>query len=71
VGTLFTIGALGVDVSGLVGFDIAVTGAGFAVAAAAGTSGSQLYVVNLTTGALVPIGAVGSSDAIAATAIAP
>jgi hypothetical protein len=70
-GALFTVGALGVNTSDLVGFDIALTGAGFAVLVPAGTSASQVYVVNLITGALVPIGPVGSSDAIAAAAIAP
>ncbi len=71
MGTLFTVGALGVDVSELAGVDIAGTGAAFAVLVPAGSSASQLYAINLATGALIPLGPVGSADAIAAAAVAP
>ena len=70
-GTLFTVGALGVDVSDLAGVDIAATGAAFTVLVPAGSSASQLHAINLATGALIPLGQVASADTIAAAAIAP
>jgi hypothetical protein len=58
-GVLTTIGALGVDASGDVGFDIAGGRNGLALAAilpttAPATTSSSLYVVNLGTGAASP-----------------
>jgi hypothetical protein len=70
-GSLFTVGALGVDVSDLAGVDIAATGAAFAVLVPADSSAPQLHAINLATGALIPLGQVASADAIAAAAVAP
>lgn len=49
-GQLTTIGSLGVDVGGFIGFDIAGAGTAYATALKDGTY--NLYTVNLTTGAL-------------------
>ncbi len=63
-GTLHTIGALGVDTSNLVGFDIStanpnvVTNAAYAAMNVAGSY--NLYSINLTTGAATLIGAIGN-----------
>jgi hypothetical protein len=54
-GTLSTIGALGVDMSDLTGFDISTSGL---VNMAYAVSGSTLYTVNLTTGAATSLGTV-------------
>ncbi|HWM87243.1 MAG TPA: DUF4394 domain-containing protein [Kofleriaceae bacterium] len=70
-GTLFTVGALGVNASELAGIDIAATGAAFAVLVPAGDSAARLYVVNLATGALVSLGALPGADPIAAAAVTP
>ena len=51
-GTLVTIGSLGVNTSGLVGFDIAPgINTGFAALNVTGDTVSRLYTINLTTGA--------------------
>lgn len=57
-GTLFTVGALGIDASGLVGFDVSPLGGAFAAIAAPGASSSSLYSVNLGTGAASLIGPI-------------
>lgn len=57
-GTLVAVGSLGIDFGPEVGFDIAtVNGANFAFA----TSGSNLYSIDLGTGAASFIGATGAS----------
>jgi len=62
-GQLFTIGALGVDTSDVVGFDIAnPSGVAFASLTVGGTS--QLYTINLTTGAATLVGTIGSTSPI-------
>jgi Domain of unknown function (DUF4394) len=72
-GIMTTVGTLGVNTTGDVGFDIAgnngtayvtlTTGGGFA--------GSTLYVINLVTGSLFPVGGVANSAPIRGIAIAP
>jgi len=57
-GTLLLVGALGVDTSDQVGFDI--IGAGTALASLTSQTGSALYSINLTTGAASLIGNMGA-----------
>ncbi len=60
-GTLNLVGPLGVDASGINGFDIARTdGVAYAALTVAGTSG--LYTINLTTGAATQVGAIGGGN---------
>ena len=69
-GQLFTIGALGVDTSDQVGFDIAdVTNNAYASLTVGGAP--QLYAINLFTGAASLLGAIGGGEAIRGIAIAP
>jgi hypothetical protein len=69
-GTLNTIGPLGFDTSGSVGFDIATTGTAFASLSVSGLAG--LFTINLTTGAATPVGSIGTgATAIRDIAIAP
>lgn len=69
-GQLFTIGSLGVPVSGRVGFDIVPgSNAGILSVTAPGATTSQLYSVNLTTGAATLIGAIGVNETISALTI--
>ncbi len=57
-GTLVPVGALGVDATGVNGFDIAsIGGTAFAVLNVGGTS--RLYTINLMTGAATQVGAIG------------
>lgn len=72
-GVMTTVGSLGVNTTGDVGFDIAgnngtayvtlTTGGGFA--------GSTLYVINLITGSLFPVGGVANASPLRGIAIAP
>ena len=68
-GQLFTIGALGVDTTGVVGFDISNAG-GVAFAALTVGGNSQLYSINTSTGAATLIGNVGGLNGLRALAIA-
>ncbi len=64
-GQLFTIGKLNVDTTDLVGFDIAqVSNAAFASLTATGATASQLYTINLATGAATLVGAIGGRQLI-------
>lgn len=59
-GQLFTVGALGVDVSDVVGFDISPFGGAFLAASSASSPAeSTLYAVNLATGAATSLGTIG------------
>ena len=59
-GQLFTVGALGFNTSDLVGFDISgLSGIAYAALTAPGGNASQLFTVNLTTGAATLIGTIG------------
>jgi uncharacterized protein (TIGR03437 family) len=67
-GQLTTVGALGVNTSNQVGFDIAPSGAAFvALSTAATTSG--LFTINLTSGAATSVGAIGGGELILDIAI--
>ncbi|HZS06001.1 MAG TPA: DUF4394 domain-containing protein [Blastocatellia bacterium] len=69
-GLLTTVGALGVNTTADVGFDIAPqTGAPFASLTPQGATQSSLYTVNLTTGAATLIGTIGASEIIRDIAI--
>lgn len=70
-GTLVPVGALGINVGSVNGFDIAAAG-GTALAAfqLAGSTTSQLYSINLTTGAATLIGAINSATPLRGLAIA-
>jgi Domain of unknown function (DUF4394) len=59
-GTLTTVGALGVDVTGPGGFSVAPSGVAYAALRPAGQASPQLYTVNLTTGAATAIGAIAT-----------
>jgi len=69
-GVLNTIGALGVDTSNTVGFDTAAQSE-TAFAALTVGSASQLYTLNLTSGAATLVGAIGGPDTIRGIAIMP
>lgn len=60
-GMLFTVGALGLDTSDLVGFDITPFGGTIASFTATGATNSSLYTINLATGAASLIGAIGGA----------
>ncbi|HXD50703.1 MAG TPA: DUF4394 domain-containing protein, partial [Burkholderiales bacterium] len=64
-GVLNTVGALGVNTSDLVGFDISgLTGMAFASLTAPGAATSSLFTVNLATGAGTLVGTIGASVAL-------
>ncbi len=69
-GTLNTVGAVGVNLAGVVSFDIGGGNSNLAFFTS-GAGGSSLYSINLTTGAGTLIGTVGSGLAIQGIAIAP
>ena len=69
-GTLNTVGALGVDTTDVVGFDITNPG-GTAYAALSVGGNSQLYTINLTTGAATLVGAIGGTAISGLTAVNP
>jgi hypothetical protein len=59
-GQLFTVGALGFNTSDLVGFDISgISGIAFASLTAPTANGSQLFMINLGTGAATLVGTIG------------
>ncbi len=64
-GTLNTIGPLGVDTSDVVGFDITNPG-GAAIAVLTVGGVSQLYTINLTTGAATLVGNIGGGSQLRA-----
>jgi hypothetical protein len=83
-GRLFTIGPLGVDTTGAVGFDIEQspllfpcnadalrTGAAFASLTAPGETVSKLYAINLRTGAASLQGTIGGGELIRGVAVVP
>jgi hypothetical protein len=70
-GKMVTIGALGVNISGFVGFDIAGdTGMAYA-SLTAGASGSSFYTINLTTGAATLVGNIDNSAPLRGISVAP
>ena len=68
-GTLNTVGPLGADSSGAVGFDIARNGTALATLTVDGVA--QLYRINVVTGAASMIGSIGEANQIRDIAIAP
>ena len=71
-GTLNTVGPLGFNTSDLVGFDISrVSGTAFASLTAPAASSSQLFTVNLTTGAVTLVGTIGGGVAVRGITIVP
>lgn len=72
-GIMTTVGSLGVNTTGDVGFDIAGNnGTAYAtLTTGGGFGGSTLYVVNLTTGSLFPVGGVANASPLRGIAIAP
>lgn len=75
-GTQTMVGALGVDITALAGFDILTQGTNntaYAALQPAGTTGSSFYTVNLASGAVSLVGVIGqnqSSDSLAIRDIA-
>jgi hypothetical protein len=71
-GQLFTIGALGVDAVGELGFDVSPLGGAFAALTPNGSSGARLYSLNLASGAATLIGTIGAgSTTVIGLAILP
>jgi hypothetical protein len=70
-GTLVTVGPLGIDASGVNGFDISATDnrAFAALQPGVGVAFSTLYSINLQTGAATAIGAIGSGLTLRGLAI--
>ena len=60
-GQLTTIGSLGVDTSGVASLDIVPNGPAFALLKPAAATVSSLYLVNLTNGTTVLVGAIGQN----------
>jgi hypothetical protein len=70
-GQLFTIGPLGVDTSDLAAFDISgLSGTAYAAFTAPTGSASQLYTVNLATGAATLVGTIGTGVTLSGLAAA-
>lgn len=70
-GTLTTVGALGVDVSGPGGLTVAPSGVAYAALRPAGQASPTLYTVNLSNGAATAIGAIAPRPANTPTTAAP
>ena len=68
-GTLVTVGSLGIDIGDNAGFDIsAVDGIAYAAVQVGQSSSSQLYSVNLGTGAATLVGRIGGGSPLRALA---
>ncbi|MEO7362563.1 MAG: DUF4394 domain-containing protein [Gemmatimonadaceae bacterium] len=72
-GILTTVGSLGVNTTGDVGFDIAGNNgtAYVTLTVGGGFAGSTLYVINLASGTLFPVGGVASAAPLRGIAVAP
>lgn len=70
-GTLFTVGALGVDTDENASFDISDLGGALAVFTAPGATTSTLHRLNLNTGAATLVGTIGVSEVVRGFAIEP
>ena len=70
-GTLHTIGALGVDVNGPGGFDIASNNVAYAALRRAGQNHAELFTINLANGAATAVGPIAAkpSNTSAASAV--
>jgi hypothetical protein len=60
-GQLFTVGALGFDATDEASLDVGEDGVAYAAMVPSGSTASQLYTVNLTSGAATAVGPVGSN----------
>jgi hypothetical protein len=69
LGTLSAIGPINVNTTGLTGFDIAPNGIAFASLMPEGASKSNLYTVNLLTGAATLIGTIAADETIRDVAV--
>lgn len=68
-GTLNTVGALGFNASDLTGFDISgLSGIAYAALTAPGANFSQLFTINLSTGAVTLLGTIGGGVPISGLA---
>lgn len=63
-GLLFTVGALGLDVSDLVGFDISPAGTAYAAFTPPAATGSSFYTIDLASGVATLVGAIGGSETV-------
>jgi hypothetical protein len=70
-GTLRTTGRLGVNIAGPGGFDIGADGSALAALSPAGSTGTRLYSVDLSTGRARLLGKVGRGSTLTGLAIAP
>jgi hypothetical protein len=70
-GTLHTVGALGVDVTALLGFDIGADGVAFAAMQTTTDNRSSLYTINLGTGAATAVGQIDGGIEVRDIAIEP
>lgn len=70
-GTLTTVGALGVDVSGPGGFDVSTSGTAYAALRRAGQTNPELFTINLANGAATAVGPISTkpSNTAAASAV--
>jgi len=71
-GTQVVVGALGMNVTGLAGFDILTQGSnntGFVAVQVAGMTGSQFGTINLGTGAITSFGMIGMDQSSDSTAV--
>lgn len=69
-GQLFTVGALGVNATNDAGFDISDCGNAYASLTTSGAMQSQLYAINLTTGAATAIGNIGVNEIVRGISVA-
>ena len=70
-GSLNTVGALGFNTSDLVGFDISSAGIALASLTAPAGNASQLFTINLATGAAALVGTIGGGVPLTSLAAAP
>jgi hypothetical protein len=63
-GTLSAIGPLGVDTTGLTGFDIAPNGLALASLTRPAAAASGLHLIDLATGAATPVGPIGGGETV-------
>lgn len=70
-GQLATIGALGVTITDNVGFDIDPAGPAYAAFQSPNDNDSELFSINLTTGAATRIGTIGGGEVVRGLAVVP
>lgn len=70
-GTLNTVGSLGVNVNAVNGFDISGMSSVAYAALNSGTTQSQLYTINLATGAASQVGWIGCQEPVIGLSVSP